>query len=194
MVAWALGRVAAKSKFISFSVLVVVLAFLASKTIARNAEWQSNFTIHAAGAKTCSNNVKLLSNFGLELYNVCRLLRTAMILSEFSQRAKESGLTDSDRQQTFLRAESLYREALRIDPFYSAASFNLGNLLQDRNQLDEAAKVYKKTLERPDPSRTTIGIMNNLASVLYFLEQYDESETTFKNLLEVPALKMQLDR
>lgn len=163
---WTLGK---SRKSLQILIVLVLIGFLSAKTIYRNSEWHSNFSIHEAGARTCSNNVKLLANYGLELHS----------------KRDDKTLSEQERAQYLRRAETTYRQALAIDPYYVAACFNLGNLLQETNRLEEAAEVYERSLRRPDPSKATIGLLNNLASVLYYLKRYDDSEKTFLNLLQL---------
>lgn len=169
---WGLARV---PKAVRILVVCVLLGFMSAKTVQRNSEWQTNFTIHEAGAATCSNNVKLLANYGLELHSL------------YKQMVQDNTGTQAERAKHLKAAEAQYLKALAIDPYYVAACFNYGNLLQDQNRIEDAVKVYAKSLERIDPSRATIGLMNNLASAYYYLNRFDDSEKTFLQLLQLDS-------
>jgi hypothetical protein len=47
------------------------------------------------------------------------------------QRAEDTTLPEDVRKEWWKKAEATYIQALQIDPFYIAACFNYGNLLQN---------------------------------------------------------------
>jgi protein O-GlcNAc transferase len=63
----------------------------------------------------------------------------------------------------FVKAEHVYRKILKKQPINAGAYYELGNVLQDQGQLNEALLCYKKTITI-DP--TFSGSYNNLRNVL----------------------------
>ena len=63
----------------------------------------------------------------------------------------------------FVQAEHVYRKILKKQPNNAGAYYELGNVLQDKGQLNEALLCYKKAITI-DPKFS--GSYNNLGNVL----------------------------
>jgi Flp pilus assembly protein TadD len=75
-------------------------------------------------------------------------------------------------QQKVDEAESHYREAIRIKPYYSRAYSNLGTALVLKGQLEEAIPFYEKSLQfRPNDAQAH----HNLAVTFARLKRYDDT-------------------
>jgi tetratricopeptide (TPR) repeat protein len=83
-------------------------------------------------------------------------------------------------------AEALYRQIARSGPAPSqgAANYNLGVMLRERGELEEAVAVFRKAATlRPDHART----FNNLGAALESLGRLDEAETSLRRALTLQA-------
>lgn len=153
--------------------LVVLLVALASKTVTRNAEWSSDFDLHEAGVRDNPGNVKLLTNFGMLLH----------------ERAQDTAaFTEPVRQEYSRRAEATYTHTLANvigEDNFPNLYFSYGNLLQSKGRADEAIALYRRGLEKKDKTRTTLNILNNLGSLLYKQQQYDEAELHFDTCIAI---------
>eukprot|EP00118_Oscarella_pearsei_P013628 m.110496 g.110496 ORF g.110496 m.110496 type:complete len:643 (+) comp37400_c0_seq1:3-1931(+) len=105
------------------NVVRIVMAFtliaMGMKTCDRNRDWKADIDLYRAGVKMNPGNVKMYSNYGLEL--------------------KNSG--------NVAAAKRIYQKALELEPHYTEATFNLGNVMSDEGKLEEAAILFEKSLE-----------------------------------------------
>jgi len=84
------------------------------------------------------------------------------------------------------KAISHYKEALRIKPNYTAALYNLGNVLVEKGRIDEAVNYYLKALQiKPD----YFDALNNLGIALANIGNYDQATTYFKRVLKIDPQK-----
>jgi len=78
------------------------------------------------------------------------------------------------------QAAQSFQAALKANPHYSQALFNLGSLMQDRGLLDDAAKCFRHALQiKPDDQESLLG----LANVTKDIGEYEESESYFRTAL-----------
>lgn len=78
-------------------------------------------------------------------------------------------------------AESAYREALRLQPSFCKARFNLGGQLERQGRVVEALEQWRVILEQSDAQISKdreihILALNNLGRLLEHLKQYEEAE------------------
>jgi tetratricopeptide (TPR) repeat protein len=93
-------------------------------------------------------------------------------------------LTVMAREQTsyWRNSESLWRHALGCTENNYVAHNSLGNVLQERGELTEAAAHYQKALEiRPD----YVGARNNLGEALREMGRLDEAVAQFQRVLQI---------
>lgn len=77
-------------------------------------------------------------------------------------------------------AEAQFRQALRLDPQYAFAWYNLGCLLQDEGRMEEAVESYR-TARQFAPGLIEAGC--NLATVLHAIGRLDEAVTAIAAVL-----------
>jgi len=78
-------------------------------------------------------------------------------------------------------SESLWTHALACNPENPLAYCNLGSVLADKGQIDEAIDHYQKALEiQPD----YVGAQNNLGTVLFQNKRLDEAIVIFQKVLK----------
>jgi len=97
-------------------------------------------------------------------------------LTIFSEAYKAQKANDLDK------AEELYRGAIALDPNYSFAYINLGNVLRERMLYEKAEAAYRKAIEI-DPNDADSH--NNLGIVLADLKRYEEAETAYRKAIEL---------
>ena len=80
------------------------------------------------------------------------------------------------------RAEYLYREALRLDPRYPLAHYNLGILLQERRNWVGARRAFEAALaHRPAFPESLV----NLANTLVELGEFKTAEANYRRALSI---------
>lgn len=89
-------------------------------------------------------------------------------------------------------AISAFRQALALDPEYVPAHLNLGNLLRELKQLDEALSHYRRVVQL-EPNHA--GAHSTIGVLLAELGQYVEAEVHFRRAAELSpnSLSAQLD-
>lgn len=148
-----------------FGLYVVLLGV---KTVVRNAEWQSDFSIHQADSQTNPLNAKLLTNFGLLQYEKSKTLPAG-----------------PERRELEAGAEQYFLKALALDATYPAAAFDYGNLLHDQGKVQECIAMYKRGLNSIDKSRVPLKILNNLATVEFQQGDHAAAELHFKMAIQI---------
>src|SRR5262249_59981308 len=81
-----------------------------------------------------------------------------------------------------LEAEPAYRAAVKADPAYAPAWYNLAHVLEDQRRTPEAIDSLKRALDA-DPSYADA--MFNLGLFLQRLEQHAEAATWWRRYLEL---------
>lgn len=80
------------------------------------------------------------------------------------------------------RAEYLYREALRLQPRYPVAHFNLGVLLQRKRNWTGARRAYEAAIaQQPQFAEALV----NLANTLVELAEFDSVEACYRRALAI---------
>src|SRR5262249_55078260 len=75
-----------------------------------------------------------------------------------------------------------YKEAIRLDPNYAAAHYNLGNALYAQNKRDEAIAAYRKAIEL-DPKSAPAH--NKLGCALHAKRDLDGADSAYKKALDL---------
>ncbi len=81
-------------------------------------------------------------------------------------------------------AVASYREALRIEPDYAKAHYNLGNVLQEQGRLDDAVACYREAL-RIEPALADAH--NNLGNALQKQDRLDDAVTCYREALRIES-------
>jgi protein O-mannosyl-transferase len=106
-------------KMIGYFALVLIVASLSFRTIARNRDWKNEDSLWLATAKVSPSGQVIHNNLG-DVWA---------------------------RRKDFTNAVSEFKKAIEINPNYADAYHNLGNTYQQMGQEDEAMKNYQKAAE-----------------------------------------------
>jgi len=111
-------------------VLLIVAVLFSIKTITRNPDWASNFTLFTTDINTSPNSAKLRNAVGGEL--------VTQSVNELNEQVKQSMLTE---------AAGHLQEAINIHPTYKNAYLLLGNCYNYLKQFNQSIANYRKALE-----------------------------------------------
>jgi tetratricopeptide (TPR) repeat protein len=157
IIAWAVPDVLSKYKYRSQmlgAAAISVLLVLLVLTHRQVSLWKNSFTLFTHTLNVTKNNAVMHNNLG----NVFL------------------------RQTDYGKAEWHYREALRIDPYYVLAHYNLAHLLQIEGRLDEAIRYYLWVVQvKPTDFETR----NNLAMALKSKGELDEAVSHLETAIEI---------
>ncbi|MBN1696783.1 MAG: tetratricopeptide repeat protein [Spirochaetales bacterium] len=122
---------------------------------------------------------------------------TALIKTEFARAARQSGnkadynklgIVYAEMNQ-FGEAEKAFAEALRIEPSYSLAKINMGNLRYQQGMYDNALSIYLDALEGMNrqtygASRMYTKLLLKISVVYYRLQEFKRAEEFFAEACE----------
>ncbi|XP_014663427.1 PREDICTED: transmembrane and TPR repeat-containing protein 3-like [Priapulus caudatus] len=197
-------------KSIACGTLVVTLLLHSSKTVARNREWQDEYTLFMSGLKVTQSNAKLFNNVGHALETQERHMEA---LGYFRRAARIQpddigAFINIGRAYASMRmyreAETAYKRAMvlmpqvrpgqtyqtRIAPGYLSVYVNLANLIsKNESRLEEADALYRQAISmRNDMTQALINRLDPrldpLAVVLVELKRHDEALDYFEKALQ----------
>jgi Flp pilus assembly protein TadD len=89
------------------------------------------------------------------------------------------------QEKDFVRAESHFKEAVRIYPDYTEATYNLAVLYDLQNRWDESILAYKRILETEKEIRSTIRTESQMKLAIALLKRGDmaEAESTIQKVV-----------
>lgn len=87
-----------------------------------------------------------------------------------------------EKNKNFKLAEKYYLNAIKINPNFFQAHYNLANIKKNINELNEAIFHLKKTIENKP---NFVNAYNNLGGVLKDLGELDQAEQNFKNAIKL---------
>ncbi len=155
-----------RGALVAAGALVAVLAILCAQQTAR---WRDSLTLWMYAASVQPDSWIALNNRGL----------SAGPHGSPSAIAQYNLGLSSLRAGNRAGAEAAFREALRLNPVYTDAHNNLGNLLASRGQFDEAEKHFR---EAADDSRPEAFV--NLANVLLQKGDFRGALVNYKKALK----------
>lgn len=86
------------------------------------------------------------------------------------------------KEKNFLSAEKLYLEAIKYNPDFFQAHYNLGNISKNHGKFDEAINYFKKSIKiKPD----FVNAYYNLGNILKMLGNLNEAKKNFKKALDI---------
>lgn len=147
----------------AFLSLVLLLAY-SSKTISRNAAWESDLTLYSTDIKTVPNSARINYSLGLE------------IMKEKAVKA----VNDVDKIKYFSEAESFLLKATDLYPSYSDAFGNLGLLKYRTKDFPSAERYYLKAIEL-NPKNAIV--LSNLGAIYFEMQQYEAAKNTYSRAL-----------
>lgn len=89
------------------------------------------------------------------------------------------------------KAEKEFREAIKINPNYFFAHYNLGNALTSLGRYKEAIQAYKKAIQIKSDS---VEALYNLGVLYKFLKRYDEAREYFEKVLEIDPTDFECEK
>ncbi|PIK44540.1 hypothetical protein BSL78_18604 [Apostichopus japonicus] len=154
-------------KKLIYGALIITVALHAAKTARRNIDWKSEKSLFMAGLQITTMNAKIWNNVG---HSYEREQRPEIALHFFKQASVDAHASEGSREDeaidpkflsiyvsmaAILRknesrypdALELYKKAIRMWNEYEDAYLNLGDLLVQMNQTDQAEQVFRKLLE-----------------------------------------------
>ena len=90
---------------------------------------------------------------------------------------------DLFKQKRFVDAEVKYKKALKENPNYSTAGYNLGNAVYEQNRLEEALPLYDLVAKSAGETETREKSFHNIGNVMMKQKQYDKAIAAYKNSL-----------
>ncbi|GIY00469.1 protein O-mannosyl-transferase TMTC3 [Caerostris darwini] len=154
-----------RSKAVAVSGIILLLAVQTLKTISRNNDWQTEYSLYSSALSINQRNGKLYNNMGRVLENVDRYdealhhyrkaieiepedvrsyLNVGRVLTNL-RRYKEA--EDIYRQAKTLFPESGVEEEVHVTPSHLQLFLNLASLIsQNESRLEEADALYREAL------------------------------------------------
>lgn len=93
------------------------------------------------------------------------------------------GGNDLYKQKRFVDAEVKYKKALKQNPHYETAGYNLGNAVYEQNRFKEALPQYELVAKSTGDSETKAKSFHNIGNVLMKEKNYDKAISAYKNSL-----------
>ena len=143
-------------RLIEYTIIFIILVLFSFTTLNRNQIWKNDFSLWSDVVKKSSNKARPHNNLG------------------------RAYLT----KKAFLQAFPYIKEALRINPYFSYAHYNLGIAYQGIGLYDKALNEYKKALYGT-PQPYFANVHNNMG-VCYFEKGWtDLAIKEFKQALNI---------
>jgi len=131
-----------KAKIITLSLFIILISLYSIRTIIRNEDWKTP-------ERFCQATIAVSYN-------------SPLANNEIGKVYHEKG--------EFYKAMDFYRKAIRLQPDYAKAYYNLGNAYNDIGKKQEAMALYKRAIEiNPNLAEA----YNNLAVLYYIFNQFD---------------------
>ena len=92
---------------------------------------------------------------------------------------------DFYKQKKFVDAEVKYVKALKQNPNYETAGYNLANSIYEQNRYKEALPGYELVVKTTKDKTTKAQSFHNMGNSLMKQKQYDKSILAFKNSLRL---------
>ena len=90
---------------------------------------------------------------------------------------------DLYKQNKFVDAEVKYKKAIKNNPNYEIANFNLGNTIYEQNRFKEATPHYDIVTKTSKDKQTKAEAFHNLGNVSMKQKQYAQAVEAYKNSL-----------
>lgn len=164
VVAWMIDKLVMReqTKYIGYSIFVVILISLMSITLVRNMEWKDQDALWLATGKTSPNSPQNHNNLG-DLYARRGDLDTAIV--EFAK-------------------------ATELNPNYGDAFHNLANTYQQKKDATNAIKYYKKAISiNPNIWQSRLNVAYLLYGQNRFEEAEEQLKMAFKIVPNEPNVR-----
>ena len=163
------GRAGRTCRFLAQAAFIGTVALLAARTVTRNEDWHSDFTLNSAGIAVNPDNVKLLNNLALLHEN----------------EARDTDRPEQKRVTAVKEALALYGRALDLDNNSATTHYQIGNLYSDLlNRTDSAIEHYEKAVAQKDQTITGVMAHTNLATLYFRSQMFEDARTQFAAALD----------
>ena len=85
------------------------------------------------------------------------------------------------RRRRFVDAEVKYKKALKENPNYETAGYNLGNAVYEQKRFEEALPQYELVAKSTGDNETREKSFHNIGNVMMKQKQYDKAIAAYKN-------------
>ncbi|XP_019638100.1 PREDICTED: transmembrane and TPR repeat-containing protein 3-like [Branchiostoma belcheri] len=192
-------------KYVTYAAVFSLLVFHGAKTIRRNFDWESEYSLFQSALKVNTRNAKLWNNVGHALENQDRhaealeyFLRAAGVQPDDIGAHMNVGRAYKNLER-FQESEEAYRKAMalmpsvipgkkyatRVAPSHLSVYVNLANLIrEDDARLMEADSLYRQAISmRPDFTQAYI----NRGEVLMRLNRSKEAQQSYETALQLDS-------
>jgi protein O-mannosyl-transferase len=146
----------------SFTYLLCFILLAGSiKTLARNSDWKNDTTIFSADALNAPNSSR--AHF--------------LYANHMLQEVKQNKVAGSEIENYYNIAIDQYKKCIAIHPGYYQSYFGLGDLYEQKKQMDKALFYYREAVRNvPGLNLTYL----NLGNMYFKMHQYDSSIIVLK--------------
>jgi len=180
--------------------LAILLALFSFKTIQRNGEWKSEFSLYEADVKNSPKSARTHYRLGMSYMKdkalktddkteknmwmrkaLAELMRATEIYPEYADAQGELGLA---YQRLGMRDQAVdhYKIALKLNSTHATTLNNMGTVLFEQGKFDRAISYFLKALERNPRYKDAAG---NLASCYGTIGQYPDAIKWFRKAIEL---------
>ncbi|KAI1731026.1 tetratricopeptide repeat domain-containing protein [Ditylenchus destructor] len=178
------------SAFASISKIsgMVMIALMATKTIERSDEWNSEMKLYASGLFVCPNNSKIHYNIGKIFSDQGNFdeARTNYIntlrLNPNHEQALNNLALILERNGNFGAAEVLLKKALDVTPNFATAWMNLGIVQMKRGKYLDSEQSFLKALEYRRPY---VDCLFNMGNLYLKLNQSENAKECWRNTTRI---------
>lgn len=146
-----------------YAVSGVILLLFSIKTIARNSDWNNNFTLFESGVTTSPNSARAHQSMAITYTDTANKIMNPVEKSKF-----------------FNKAIVEYDAALKILPAYSEALYNKGWNYYSMQNFDSAAVAFQKCIV-VDPRY--VNAYDDLGVIYFNKKDFTEAISTFEKAL-----------
>lgn len=143
---------------------IILLAF-SIKTIARNNDWQNNYTLFESGITTSPNSARAHQSMAITYTDTANKMMDPVQKAEF-----------------FNKALTEYNSALKILPAYSEALYNKGWNFYSMQNFDSAANAFQQCIQ-VDPRY--VNAYNNLGVIYFNRKNYPKAISLFETAVSI---------
>jgi len=178
---WTLEKLKNKKQLRSLSIAVLAIGILfAFKTVDRNREWESNFTLFEAGVKATPRNSRAVSALASTYRNRAEKAKNPKYVMQNYEEAK-AGYQKSVSLYP-QNADSWYRKTIELDPYHISARNNLGVIYFQNSNFQAAAEQFRNCLRIDKDFQSAYA---NLGAVYHNLGDYEQARINYKIALKL---------
>lgn len=181
-----------------WAVAAVILLLYSAKTITRNADWKSSYSLYNADIEVAPDAAKLNFHLGLEIMQLglktddpvekranfdrgkIHFEKAISIYPAYHDAYSQLGLA-AYRDKDYEKALEYYELALKYKPNFPLVYSNMGIIFFERGDLAKAKEVYEKAVQY-DPRMKDA--LRNLGAVNAMQKNFDEAIRWFSQAVE----------